>query len=69
MRNWLKKLREDKKLSQVQVADRTNIKQNYYSNIENDERRPSPEVAQRIANVLDFDWTRFYEEDREEVAG
>ena len=28
--------------------------------IENNKRNPSVELAQKIANVLDFDWTLFY---------
>ena len=67
MRNWLKELRDNHKLSQMQIAEMTGITQNYYSNIENDERRPSPEVAKRIAEVLHFNWTKFYEDKKEEV--
>ena len=37
-----------------------NVSQPAYSNIENGRRRPSPEVAQRIAKVLGFDWTLFF---------
>lgn len=34
-----------------------------YANIENGKRLPSVPVAKKIAAVLGFDWTRFYEED------
>lgn len=35
------------------------------SKIELGERRPSVEVAKKIAAVLGFDWTRFYEDEDE----
>ena len=34
-----------------------------YSFIELGERRPSVEVAKKIASVMGFNWTRFYEDD------
>lgn len=63
MRNWLKNIREGAELSQDQVAKTADISQQHYSFIENGERRPSPEVAQKLASVLGFDWTRFYNPD------
>ena len=47
-------------ISQKEAADMVNVSQPAYSNIENGRRRPSPEVAQRIAKVLGFDWTLFF---------
>jgi len=35
------------------------------SKIELGERRPSVKVAKRIASVLGFDWTQFFEEEAE----
>lgn len=59
---WLKNRRVEKGMTQQTVADESEIARGAYSNIENGERRPSVEVAKRIAAVLGFDWTRFYEE-------
>lgn len=46
--------------SQKAFAQVIGISQNHYSNIENGVRRPSPEVAKRIADVLGFgsEWYR-----------
>ena len=62
-RAWLIELRKDK--SQLEVADAVGISQNFYSWIELGERTPSPKVAKKIGELLGFDWTRFYEEQRE----
>jgi transcriptional regulator with XRE-family HTH domain len=66
MRDWLKEIRENLNTSQLKIAHNIGISQNYYSDIENGNRRPSPEVAQRIAAEMHFDkygidWTKFYE--------
>lgn len=61
---WLKTIREQKGLSQFQVANQSFITQPTYCNIENGERRPSVETAKSIANVLGFEWTRFFEEEK-----
>lgn len=41
MRQYLKELRNKKKISQQGVADALNISQNYYSQIETGVRKPS----------------------------
>lgn len=58
--NWLKELRKSKGFTQDKVTELTGIDRRYISMIENGIRRPSPEVAMRIAEVLGFDWTMFY---------
>lgn len=55
MREWLKKLRSKKGMTQRGLAACVGVSQNFYSSIETGERRPSPEVAQKLADVLDFD--------------
>lgn len=65
MREWLKILRNNKNFSQEHVAEMAGITQQYYSFIESGERTPSVETAQSIANVLGFNWTRFFEPDQE----
>ena len=63
MRVWLKDIRLAKHFTQSCLAQIVHISQNSYCNIENGKRRPSPEVAQRIASVLGFDWTLFYQDE------
>lgn len=60
MRNWLKESREKSGLSHHQVAMKCHIQRAYYTQIEGDKRTPSVEVAQRIAQVLDFNWIKFF---------
>jgi transcriptional regulator with XRE-family HTH domain len=61
MRDWLKRIRENQEITQRQLSLELDISESYYSLIENGERRPSPEVAQKIAAFLGgFEWTRFY---------
>lgn len=65
MRKWLVDIRTSVKRSQQEVADAAGISQSYYAGIETGIRgKPlSVPVAKKIAAVLGFDWTRFYEED------
>ncbi len=61
MRKWLKNIRSTKGLTQLEVAKRAKIERSYYTMIENGDRKPSVAVAKRIANVLGFEWTIFFE--------
>ena len=63
MRKWLKEIREKKGLSQYQVAKQARLSQSYYAGIESGDSGHKLPVksAKRIANVLGFNWTRFYE--------
>jgi len=63
LRKWLIELR--KGYSQTQIAKAAGITQQMYSFIELGVRRPSVEVAKKIAAVLGFDWTRFFEDEDE----
>ncbi len=65
MRKWLKEFRLKMKLSQSDVAFKSGITQQQYSFIENGNRSPSVDTAQSIANVLGFNWTRFFESEQE----
>lgn len=60
-REWLTDLRQKKKLSQEELAKLCDTTQMTISNIENGARRPSPDLAQKLAKVLKFNWTKFYE--------
>lgn len=67
MRDWLKQIRAEKSMTQMQVAEAAGISGNYYCYIETGERgNPLPvPTAKKIAEVLNFDWQRFYEEGEE----
>ena len=56
----LEKRRNELGLTQEEVANQAKITRPYYSLIESETKRPSPEVAQRIANIYGIDWTVFY---------
>lgn len=60
MRLWLKDLRQKRNLTQQQVAKRAGIERSFYTQIELGQRNPSVQTAQRIASVLNFNWTKFY---------
>ena len=45
------------------------MSQSGYASIETGARRPSVDMAKRIAAVLGFKWTRFFEEDEKPDAG
>ena len=59
-RQWLIDLREGRDLTRTQAAFFCDMNATYLEKIENGKRRPSPEVAQKIAGFYGFDWTRFY---------
>lgn len=61
-RIWLANYRAKKGLSQNQVANQIEVSQQMYNYIENGKRNPSPKLAKKIADVLNFSWTKFYED-------
>ncbi|QIB69759.1 helix-turn-helix transcriptional regulator [Aminipila butyrica] len=61
-REWLINCRNKKKHTQASISQSVGISQQYYSKIEKGLRTPSTDVAMKIANILEFKWTRFYEE-------
>jgi putative transcriptional regulator len=62
MREWLIFARRRKDLSQGEVANQAAISRAFYAQLESGVRSPSPIVAKRVAGVLDFTWTVFYED-------
>ena len=62
MRDWLRSAREAKGLSIISIANIVGVSRQFYSMVERGKRRPSPEKCKKIASVLDFEWTKFYEE-------
>ena len=61
--SWLKMKRDSYRKTQLEVAQEADISLSFYSLIENNLRRPSPDVAKRIAKVLGFqdEWYRLLE--------
>ena len=67
--DWLREIRNGTGKSQEAIAKAVGMGQSGYSMLENGERRPSVETAKKIAAVLGFDWTRFFENVSEESNG
>ena len=66
MRIWLKELRKtSNNMTQEQLAKKAGISRTMITEIENGNANPSVEVAKKIAAVLEFPWTRFYEDEDE----
>jgi putative transcriptional regulator len=65
MRKWLFEIRKRKNLTMAEVAAKSNISESYYSLIESGNRDVPVHTAKKIAKVLDFNWTKFYEDDSE----
>lgn len=61
MRIWLKELRNQRKLTQDQVAKVSGIERSYYTMIEMGSRNPSVSVAKAIGSTMGFEWTIFFE--------
>lgn len=61
MRIWLRDLRVNKCLSQKELADLTEVDVTSIGKYELGKRNPSPKVARKLAEVLGFEWTRFFE--------
>ena len=54
-------MRKEKGMYQRDIAAVAGISEQHYSMIESGSRRPSPSVAKKVAGILDFPWTKFYE--------
>lgn len=61
MREWLETARIERRLSKAAVARKAQISAPFYWAIERGKSNPSPATAKKIAAVLGFDWTKFYE--------
>lgn len=62
LRDWLKKIRQEKHFTLQKVSAIVGISKSYYEKIERGERTPSVDVAKKIANVLGFPWEKFFED-------
>lgn len=66
MREWLKDLRTATGITQAKVAEAAGICESAYSMIESGKRNCAVDTAKKIASVLGFDWTRFYDDYKED---
>lgn len=55
-------MRDDRSLTQEEVAKLSGISRTHYTQIEIGSKTPSVDVAKRIAKTLKFNWTIFFEE-------
>jgi transcriptional regulator with XRE-family HTH domain len=60
-RNWLREMRLSKNKTMKQVASEAEVSECYYCQIESGARNVSINVAKKIALVLGFAWTKFFE--------
>lgn len=58
---WLTKIRNEKGYTQETLAHVVRCSQSALTNIEKGRRNPSVKLAKKIVHVLNFDWTRFFE--------
>ncbi len=63
-RYWLKQLRLEKGLKGQELAKKVGCSSASVSFIEKGVRRPGVELAMKFGEVLGFDWTRFYKENK-----
>lgn len=61
MRKWMVEARDQKKLTQQQVAEKIGVTRQLISAIENGTASPGVPVAQAIGEILEVPWVQFYE--------
>lgn len=62
MREWLVQLRKHKGFTQLEAAEKAGISRSYYSGIELGTRNVPVKTAKKVAAVLGFEWTLFFEQ-------
>lgn len=62
MRSWLRDCRRKSNKTLRDISEGAGISIQAYSYIETGERNPTVETAKKIAAVLGFDWTKFFED-------
>jgi putative transcriptional regulator len=60
--DWLKTKRNNKGLTQNQVAEKCAISRSYYTHIEKGTKIPTVSVAKLIGATLGFNWTIFFDD-------
>lgn len=68
MRRWLVDYRTQKGLTQEETATKCGISRQYYSFIESGARNCPVKTAKKIAEVLGFPWTLFFNDSTESAA-
>lgn len=63
--DWLREKRKETGLTQDEVAEKVGINRATLSKLETGETNPSVKLAQKLGALLGFDWTRFYEPEKE----
>ena len=66
-RDWLIGLRMNVNKTHDDVATAVEVSRQYYGMIESGIRNPSVDLAKRIASILKFDWTVFFEDQGNET--
>jgi putative transcriptional regulator len=61
-REWLKKLRKDKKIKTREIAHTLGVSFQHYNDIENGRRNPSIELSLEIARYFDVPVEQFLED-------
>ena len=61
MREWLKEIRLDKKLTQKETAQLSGISRSYYTHIEQGNKTPTVDTSKKLAKTLSFNWILFFE--------
>lgn len=59
--DWLIKIRTDASYTQEALAYIVKCSQSTLANIENGKRLPSVKLAKKIAEVLGFHWSKFFD--------
>lgn len=69
-RTYLIQKRLNTNFSQSDIANLVGISRQYYNSVENGLRRPSPEIAKKIANCLNFkdEWYKLLENDTSNIS-
>lgn len=60
LRLWFKEIRESKGLTQEKIAKQVGVTRQFIGMIENGTANPHPETAKALADLLEFDWTLFF---------
>ena len=61
-RHWLIQARHDSGKQFKELAKEIGVSQQAISNWETGKRTPKPKLAKKYAQLLGFEWTKFYEE-------
>ena len=64
---FLKNIREQKNMTQNEIATKSGISRQYYGLIETGKRKVPVWTAKKIAAALGFEWQRFYEDDKSDA--